>query len=455
LQNGPPSRTIAWIFMILFFPFIGLLSFSVFGQSYRKERIFSKKQESDAAYMQNYLLDKGALIPSQSIVDHGTFKRNEQIIKLLSHHKQGFLTSGNRITFFEEGDETFSEQEKALLAAKKSIHLQYYIVDQGKVLDRMIAILEEKVRNGVEVRFIIDGLGSRKLEPRFIRSIRKKGIECEIFLPVKIGIFPNRINYRNHRKIIVIDGKVGFTGGINISDKYLRDEELGTWKDSHVRIEGPAVGSLQLIFLADWHFLSRQNLDPKKYIDTQSHADGVPVQVISSGPDTRFKHIKGEYFVLITNATKYVYIATPYFLPSEAIQMALVTSAMAGVDVRLYLPKKADLSFVTYSLGTYLEELLIAGVKVFLFEAGFIHSKMVLVDDEVLSIGTANLDERSLEHNFEVNAVVYDQNLSLSLKEQFESYERQSVQINLEEFQSRPLITKILEAIAKIFSPLL
>ncbi|MEL6925556.1 MAG: cardiolipin synthase, partial [Bacteroidota bacterium] len=310
------------------------------------------------------------------------------------------------------------------------------------------------LKAGVKVRIIYDGVGSWSLRRSFIKNIRAAGIEIFPFMPVSLGPLANKINYRNHRKIVVVDGLVGFTGGINISDKYLSgDPVLGSWRDTHLRLEGAAVSSLNQIFINDWNFVSHQNIElPTIPSFTSGHTF---VQIVASGPDQQFSSILQEYFSLITAADEYIYISTPYFIPCEAILLAMKTAALSGVEVILLLPRQSDSAVLKYGIQSYLEELLEAGVRIFLYQEGFLHSKVIVSDDAVASVGTANVDERSFENNFEVNALLYDQQVAHQLKHNFFEDLCQSKEVYLDEFRKRSKRTRVLESIARLLSPLL
>jgi cardiolipin synthase len=282
-------------------------------------------------------------------------------------------------------------------------------------------------------------------------------VEVYPFLPYKLGRFLIRLNYRNHRKIIIIDGNTGFTGGINISDKYLKgDEELGMWHDMHLRIEGPAVSYLDYIFATDWFMVSEKKLDEclNPGVD---EGDSTPcvVQLVSSGPDDVFANIEQLYFSIISRANSYVYITNPYIIPSQEILKALQVASLAGVDVRLMISRKSDSKLVRWSVQSYFEPLLKAGARIFLFPDGFLHSKIMISDDDICSVGTANIDVRSFEHNYEVNAIVYDKDFTEILKEDFITDCRKCKELRYEQHMKRPWLNRLMEGVARVFTPLL
>lgn len=443
LVNGVrPSKTLAWLLAIFTIPVGGILLYLMVGRNRR-----AKKLRLHAPSKSNTV---NGLAPNLNSSD-----RISKIVGLV-HKNCGFRASiGNNVLFLKDGKQTFASIFEALEKARNYIHLQYYIYEEGELAEKLVRLFERKIQEGVQIRLIYDGIGSFSLSRRYLEKLKSMGVEVYPFLPFRFGRFLTSLNYRNHRKVIVVDGRIAFTGGINISDKYLKgDLVLGEWHDMHLKIEGAAVHDLNRVFLADWAAVSGQNdlIGKSKNIVGSGTST---VQIVSSGPDSDFPAIEQVYFSMITSAKSYVYITNPYIIPGQSILTALETAALSGIDVRLLIAEKSDSRLVSWSVRSYFEPLLRAGVKIHLFPGGFLHSKIVISDDEIASIGTANIDIRSFEQNYEVNALVYDADFTLKLKNDFLADCNLSRSLLLSEHEKRPWIDKLKEGVAKVFSPVL
>lgn len=456
LERGSPARTLAWSLFMLVAPVIGIGSYFLFGKRVRKRRLFQIKHSPEVEAFQVYVQSQHNHFGQSGMAREELLCANRKLINLLAQNGHSLLTTGNRVEILQDGKVTFQSILEAIREAKEFINILYYIIEEGELADQLFALLARKKREGVTVRVIFDGFGSWFLSRTFLKRIRASGIDIHPFVPLSLWRFFNKINYRNHRKIVVVDGKIGFTGGINISDKYLHgDPELGHWRDTHLRIEGPAVSGLQFVFLTDWYFVSGKYLIKRADLFPRLQPQGdTYAQIIAGGPNNTFANIKQQYFAMITGAHRYVIMATPYFIPGDNILFAMKTAALSGVHVRLILPYKSDSVILKWSVRAYLEELMEAGVEVFFYHNGFLHSKIIIADD-VASIGTANVDERSFEHNFEVNALLYDAQISKELKQQLEDDLVNCRQLNLEDFRKRPPLDKIKESVVRLLEPIL
>lgn len=325
------------------------------------------------------------------------------------------------------------------------------------MLSEMVEVLREKVKCGVEVKIIYDYVGSWSLGKRFVNDLRRSGIEVESFMPVIFPRFTRRINHRNHRKIIVIDGQVGFTGGINIADRYINGTpKVGAWRDTHMKLEGGAVTSLETIFIADWQFCSHERLNNLDYLSTTiANSGNIGVQIASSGPDSDWASIMQAFFLAITSAKEHIYISTPYFIPNTTVLTALKVASMSGVDVKILIPSKPDAQITYWATRSYIAELLDAGIKVYKYYAGFNHSKIIMIDSHFSSVGTVNMDVRSFEDNFEVTAMIYNRAKTLELEEHFKEDLKESVRVSRTEWNRNPKITHFYEGLARLLSPLL
>jgi cardiolipin synthase len=453
-ENRDPEITLAWVLVLSLIPFVGLILYINFGQNFRKVKIFSRKGLTDLVRIeelsQNQIKDLSGITS-----DHPDILVKSNIIKLLLNNSKALLTAKNEVNILQNGQATFSAILEALSKAKDHIHLEYYVYEDDNIGNKIKDILIQKASQGLEVRMIIDAIGSWSLSKRFLRELKKSGVKVGVFMPVRFPLIANKINYRNHRKIIVVDGKVGFVGGLNIADRYLEGTpELGIWRDTHLKIEGDAVQSLQTVFITDWYFVTKSYLQGDRYFPPHSVQNQLLVQITSSGPDSDWSNIMQAYFTAITTAEKFIYISTPYFMPNESILTALKTAALSGVDVKLILPGRSDVSTMLYGSISYAEELIRAGVHVFIYQKGFNHGKIMMVDGVFTSIGTANMDGRSFNKNFEVNALIYDHKQANEMRESFLQDIADSEEIRLQEFLIRPRKQKIKESLCRVLGPL-
>lgn len=453
-----PTKTLGWLLAIFTIPVGGMLFYFVLGRNRRKNKFYKlKKTKEISAYLktvENYYDDLGkngdAKIPAP-------IKNHIKLAKLIAKTSKFMPSLGNKLTPLKNGPATFEAIFEAMEGAQKFIHIQYYIFEEGKLANRFLNILQRKIKAGVEVRFLYDDLGSKTLSNTYLGLLTDAGVEVYSFLPMRFGRLLSSINYRNHRKIVVVDGLTAFTGGVNVSDKYLKgDPILGTWHDLHLRLRGPIVISLQSVFAMDWNFASGKDdiLSMRYFLDVATQGNAI-VQTVSSGPDSDFSSVKQHYFSIINRAKRYVYIANPYIIPGESLMEALQVAALSGIDVRLLLSSNSDSFLVKWSVRAYFEDFLQAGVKIYLYPDGFLHSKLMLSDDELTTIGTANLDVRSFEQNYEVNVLAYDQTLTKQLKEDFLRDCQKSEQLDYQEYLKRPKTNRLREGLAKVFSPIL
>lgn len=453
-ENRHPTQTIIWLIVLGSFPLIGFILYLLFGRNYRKERMYRKK----------YFLDKQTFLR----IEGDTDPINDEKVKEMGVHQQNlfFLAQklGNSpISFATEskvltnGEETFQQIFESLNKAIHHIHLEYYIVRHDEIGTKIKDVLIKKAKEGVKVRFLYDAVGSWQLSKKYINELRDAGVEVVAFGPVKIPFLNSKFNFRNHRKIIVIDGSIGYVGGLNIGDEYLgRNEHFGFWRDTHLYVKGEAVRSLQLIFLQDWYYMTNNSFLTSEYLspvlEENEHGG---VQLIAGGPDNEWSVIKNIFFSMITSAKESVWIASPYFIPDEDIFSAIKIAALSGIDVRLLVPGRPDKRIVFHASRSYFPELLEAGVKIYQYENGFMHSKIIIVDHELASIGTSNMDMRSFHLNFEVNAFLYRTRSTIKLVSEYLKDIDQSKQLNLAAFNERHIGYRILESTSRLLSPLL
>ncbi len=446
LHGAKPSKTLAWLLAIFTVPVGGIFLYLLLGRNRRKNKLLNLKKKTFVNLNKPYEHHLAIL--------GGAYRKLMMLVYQNSHFPP---TKGNRLTLLKDGKTTFEAIFSALEGAERQIHLQYYIFEDGELADRLLQLFERKIAHNVKIRMIYDGFGSFSLSKSYLDKLTTIGVEVYPFLPFKFGRFLSSINYRNHRKIIVVDGHIAFTGGINISDKYLKgDPALGKWHDMHLGLEGQAARHLDYVFAMDWYLVSQITIKQLPNLDTTIPSNkGQLVQIVSGGPDDDFPSLEQAYFTIINNAVRYLYITNPYIIPGQAIMQALQTLARSGVDVRLMISENADNRIVNWSVRSYFGPLLKSGIKIYLFPDGFLHSKIIISDDAVATIGTANLDDRSFEQNYEVNAIIYDEPFTQLLKADFLEDANVSKILSYHEHLERSYSDKLKEGFGKVFSPLL
>lgn len=454
-ERRDPVRAVSWITVVVMLPVAGLVFFVFFGQNYRKRKIFNRKEIRDLRQIEEFSRMQSKALDS---IDSEEISLNIQTIRLLLNNSKALLTRDNKIEVLNNGRSTFDSILPALRAAQSSIHLEYYIFENDTLGRAVASILMERSQSGVEVRLIYDDVGSWHLSRKFINKLRDAGVDVYCFMPVVFPWLTSKVNYRNHRKIIIIDGKIGYTGGLNIADRYITGTNRGVWRDTHLRIEGQSVRMLQIAFLTDWFFATKEYLNPlSKYLPFSNieQPGTTAVQIAISGPDSDWSSIMQAFFTAITRAKRHIYISTPYFLPNQPILTALKAAALSGVDVRIMLPETSDSKLVHWASRSYFTEMLEANVKVYLYQKGFNHSKVICVDGHFSSVGSVNMDERSFDDNFEVTAMIYDRNTTATLEHTFLTDLSDCHKLTLRKWNDRKHKDNFKESVARLFSPLL
>jgi len=455
-EKRDPVKTSTWVLILILLPIAGLIFYIFFGQYHRKEKIFNRKGLRDLEQIEHISQSQIVRLHIQKLHHSQQITDNLNIITLLLNNSKALLTEFNEVEILQDGKKAFDSIIDALNAAESTIHIEFYIVSDDTIGNRIKDILIAKAKAGVEVRLVFDDVGSWSLPKKFIKSLTSVGVLVYPFMEVKFPLFTSKVNYRNHRKIIVVDGKVGFVGGMNIADRYIvGSKELGPWRDTMLKLKGEAVNSLQVIFLVDWYFVTGQDISDRiKFFPKQEITTHHPIQITASGPDSDWASIMQAFFLAITKAKHHIYIASPYFIPNESILTALKTAALSGVDVRIMLPGKSDSTVVYWSSLSYISELIEAGIKVYLYQNGFNHSKILMIDTSFASVGSANMDIRSFEDNFEIAAIVYDEQITRQLEESFLNDLSRSLFITADEWELRSRKNNLKESVARLFSPL-
>ncbi len=454
LEQKNPAKTMSWLLVFLAFPFVGFFFYIFLGQSFHKKyRAKRKRLRSMDTQKRTAFIQKEILSRVDNPWNAQVFER--RMGKLLLQNSDSPLYMRSATESFINGQSAFVKILESIRTAVDHVHLEYFIIRNDAIGNAIKDALIDCAKRGVRVRMIYDSVGSWRLTKGYVNALKQSGVEVKAFFPVAFPYFRRELNYRNHRKILVVDGRVGFLGGLNIGDEYLGKSKIfGYWRDTHLKIEGEAVYGLQSIFLMDWEFVTSEIIAGPEFFP-KYEGDGVEhVQIVASGPDAEWDALLQAYHSLVSGANHHVYIATPYLVPEEGLMLALRTAALSGVDVRILIPEKPDHFFVYWATQGNIEDLLKAGISIYRYQKGFMHSKLILVDGECATVGTANFDIRSLEINFEANAFLYDEKTIVNLEEQFLKDLQDSKQIIYKQFLNRPFRRKFFEAVGRFVSPL-
>ncbi len=458
LKNKNPVKTLSFLFALAVLPFFGMLVYYFFGQDYRKSKIFEKKYIFDndriRTWRKNFRLDQKERDNFEEEFGEGIFK----IYKLLKNNEKAVLTFDNRAEILVNGEQKFERLKADLKDAKNHIHIEYFVLFDDELGSIIIDILCKKAEEGVNVRLVYDDVGS-DISSKSKKKLTASGVEHFPFMPVLFSNSTSKLNYRDHRKIVVIDGAIGYVGGINLDKKYdntFKNDRF--WRDTHLRLEGGAVGSLQSSFLLSWNFASNDEMEIEEKLFPKNPPNNerpVAVQIAASGPDTDWANIMEAMFCAINSARERVYITTPYFMPNDAILTALTTSARSGVDVRVIIPYESDSWAAQYASDSYIEQCLESGIKIYRYTKGFVHAKTMVIDGMLSIIGTANLDYRSFALNFEINALIYNTDINQQMEAIFQADLAECDLVDFERWKERGLRRRLIESFSRLWAPLL
>lgn len=449
MDNRQPAKTMAWMLVLMFIPFLGIILYIFFGQNTRKERKIWQQSLDQ--------LTKRSMLEFVEQKDFNIPEEYRTISNLFMNQNLALPFKNNEVEIYTSGYDFFPSLLMEIGQAEHHIHIDTFIISDDP-LGRIIAdALIDKAKQGVEVRLIYDDVGSWRTPNSFFTRMRNEGIEVYAFMPVRFPAFTSRVNYRNHRKICVIDGEVGFIGGMNIARRYVQGTPKQSWRDTHVKLTGAAVYGLQRAFLVDWYFVSKVLITERSYYpEIIIGQNNSLVQVVTSSPTSLWPEIEQGYVRILTNAKHYVYMETPYFLPTDPILFAMRVAALSGVDVRLMIPYETDTKVVEWASRSYVIEASKAGVKILLYRKGFNHSKLLVSDDAMATIGSTNVDFRSFENDFEANAFFYDKKIALQVKEVFLADQKDSIDLDdVRRFIKKPFLQRLWESFVRLLSPLL
>lgn len=447
LDNRNPIKTMAWILVLFFLPVVGLLFYLFFGRSTRKEQLITKK-----GYAR---LSKRPMMEYQTQESLAGNVSKQRLVSFFTQVNSALTFEGNQVEFYTNGYSMIQSMIRELSRARHHIHLEYYIFEDDAVGRLLRDVLIDRARAGVKVRVLYDDVGCWKVDHAFYEQMLCEGIEVQGFLKVRFPQFTSKVNYRNHRKLTIIDGEVGFIGGMNIAERYLKGVSWGSWRDTQVKLSGKAVYGLQTAFLTDWYAVDRSLITSVEYFPAMPSRGETIAQIVTSDPVGEWKDIMQGLMMAICSARHYFYVQSPYFVPTEQIKTALQTAALSGVDVRLMLPKRADTWLIHESSLSYLEDMMKAGVKIYLYRRGFLHSKLMVCDDELSTVGSTNMDFRSFEHNFEANAFFYDKMTALAIKNIFLEDQKHCLLLSSKIWNKRSWKNKVIESVVRLLAPLL
>lgn len=447
-ENRNPIRSLAWIIALVALPIVGLVFYLFFGRSMKGMHMFSRHSK------RKLLHDNRSTRVELSELDFS--ESNCAMVKLASSLCHAPLTLNNNVEIFTDGASKFKRLIEDLSNAKKSIYLQYYIIEDDQLGSKIADILINKAKSGVAVRVIYDNVGSISTGNKFFKKMRENGVDTHPFFKVTFPQLANRVNWRNHRKIVVIDNKIGYIGGMNIADRYLNGPDGGgVWRDTHFRVMGDIVKPLLYSFILDWNFLKKKTEMLYNEVESATTTNNVGMQLVTSGPVETWDNLMLVYLKAISMAKKSIYIQTPYFLPTDSLLHALEAASLAKVDVRIMIPAKCDSKMLQYASFSYVTQCLKAGIKIYLYKPGMLHAKMMIVDDDFVTAGSTNFDFRSFENNFEANLLVYDKSFNQRMREVFFADKRECHKLKLSTWRRRKLSERFMESVVRLVAPIL
>ncbi|MDD2484612.1 MAG: cardiolipin synthase [Eubacteriales bacterium] len=457
LERKNPSASLAWIMVLFMLPGFGILFYAFFSQHISRQKIFHLTDYEHHVLNQNLEAQISSIRSKDFAFNNNVEKKWQDMILLHQTYSKAFLTQNNRVFLLTDGNHKFQSLLQDIKAARKSINVMYFIIKNDFVGQALIQALTEKAKEGVKVRLLLDAMGCRQIRHKQLAEFKKAGGMYAYFFPPKLKFLNLKLNYRNHRKLVIIDGEIGYLGGFNIAKEYLgQKKKFGYWRDTHLRLMGNCVQDMNARFILDWRFAKKEDLRLESaYFGTLPDMGETGIQIVSCGPDSRNPEIKRGYLKMITSAKKNIFIQSPYFVPDSSIIESLKNAIYSGVDVRIMIPDKPDHFFVYWATMFYVGDLLRAGAKIYIYRNGFLHAKNICVDGEVASVGSANFDMRSFYLNFEINAFIYDAEEVYKLESIFEEDMAVCEELTEKNYNARPITVKVKESISRLLSDLL
>ncbi|SFG53184.1 cardiolipin synthase [Sporolactobacillus nakayamae] len=458
LERKSVSSTWAWLMILNFLPIAGFILYIILGQNMSRRKIFKwdhmvhQRTKDIVSKQMLAIVNKEPPFSDPILYDY------HRLIYMNLNNDEAPLTLNNRLSIYTDGESKFQNLLQDIRSAKHHIHIEYYIFRGDFLGNQLIDTLIQKAKDGVVVRLLVDDEGSRRLPKKLVQGLIHAGGKFQTFFPGRLPLLNLRINYRNHRKLVVIDSKIGYIGGFNVGDEYLGlSRKFGFWRDTHLRVVGECVITIQSRFLLDWNQASGEQVPFQAYytMDDRTHYGDVGIQIVSSGPDQKWEQIKNAFIKMILSAKKNIYIQTPYLIPDESLLNAISIASLSHVDVRIMIPNKPDHPFVYWATYSNVGLLLETGARVYLYQNGFLHAKTIIVDDQIATVGTSNLDFRSFSLNFEVNAFIYHQQTAKQLAQIFKQDIRLSKELTMSDYRNRSFIIKFKESVSRLLSPIL
>ncbi len=445
-ENRNPVKSLAWVTVLLLLPMVGIVLYLFFGRNIQNTRKMSRRNRRRLRRREApYTVDVHNIGLSAEMAQQAA----------LAHSLTGAsFYAGNAVEVFTNGADKFAALKRDLAQAKRYINLEYYIFENDTIGNEVADILIERATAGVKVRVIYDHVGSFTVKNKFFKRMRDAGVQVYPFFEVTFPQLGTHINWRNHRKICVVDGEIGYLGGMNVADRYITGGRFASWRDTHLRVCGPVVSGLQYAFAVDWHYMGKPMITESVNCPPIAGSN-ISAQLVTSGPTSQWSNIALMFHKAIGNAKRRVYIQTPYFLPTDALLKDLITAALAHVDVRIMVPRRSDSLLLDYASASYMTECMRAGVKIYFYSAGMLHSKMIIVDDEFVTIGSTNFDFRSFEYNFEGNLFFYSKEFNARMLEVYRTDLTHSARIIPTQWRRRPLWRRVIESVVRLLSPIL
>lgn len=458
LERRNVGVTWAWLMVLLFLPAVGFVVYLVFGQNLSKKKLYKLNKQTKQTIAALIEEQRREFRHHRIVFNDDAAEHYTDLIYMNLTSGFALYTQNNHVEIYTNGPDKFAALFDDIERATHHIHLMYYIVHNDVLGNRLLDALVAKAEQGVKVRFLVDDIGSSALSRHFFQRLTQAGGEVAHFFPSKIPYLNFRVNYRNHRKLVIIDGQIGYIGGFNVGDEYMgQNPRFGYWRDTHLRIIGYAVLQMQAHYMMDWNMASHTTFSREVLglFPPTANTGKTGIQIVSSGPDQTLEQIKNAFIKMIHSAKQTIYFQTPYFIPDESVLNALKLAVLSGIDVRIMLPSKPDHKMVYWATFSYLGELLAEGMKCYLYEKGFLHAKALVVDGSIASVGTANVDIRSFKLNFEVNAILYDTETAQRLKSIFEADMLDCTELTYEAYQSRSRMERFRESCVRLLSPIL
>lgn len=450
MENRRPGVAIFWVMLLVLLPMVGFIFYFIFGKDHRSHRVIKKdemKQLADFRDNANH----------DHIIDKPSDDKYAKLGAMMRGMGDSPIFGNNDVRIFTDFTPMFENMLDDIASAKKYVHIQFYKIEDDEVGRQLANLLIEKAQQGVDVRLMFDSFANLFVKDSYYDLMRHGGVKVQSFLKVIPSLFSRDINCRTHRKIVVIDGQIGYTGGMNIARRYRDGINHGAWRDTHIRICGPSVAQLEIALLADWRFCTKHFDADQSYFPQCTDTNGnSQVQIVTSGPMDDWNTVMQGMVQTIAQSRKYLWIQTPYFIPTEPILLALRNAAISGVDVRIMMPDSGDRgALMIYASKSYFREVMQAGVKVYLYHTGYLHAKTMVADDDFVTIGSTNIDSRSMEQNFEANAFIYSHELAQHQRDIFIEDMKLCTIVDAEKWAKRPVWQRILESLARLLTPLL